>query len=128
MSDENTNKSNVPRRGRGRGRGKGKGRGRGRGKVSKAKIVKPTKRRQYSVASDVSENDAAVTNLRRSRRVRRQEPVASTVDSTDLGESEDSELEELLKEAVDLNKSSNVEINEADLHRNIDELLEMDSD
>jgi len=94
--------------------------------VTKTKIVKPKKRRQYSISSDVSENDAAVTNLRRSRRVRHQEPTPA--DSTDLGESEDSELEELLKEAVNLNKSGNVDINEADLHRNIDELLEMDSD
>ena len=92
------------------------------------KIVKPKKRRNYSISSEVSDHDAAVTNLRRSRRIRRQEPVSTqAVDSTDLGESEDSELEELLKEAVNLNNTG-AEINEADLHRNIDELLEMDSD
>merc|ERR1712083_627656 len=118
-NDENSS-NNVPKRGRSRGGGRGRGRGRGKRKT---------------VLSDESDIDeAAVKNLRRSRRIRRQEPEQSVsvtgIDSTDLGESDDSELEALLNEANEsaLTEKEKESINEASLDDYIDGLLEDDSD
>ena len=131
-NDENRNTTNNNNKGRGRGRGRGRtrGRGRGRGKIHRAQRI--------SITSDITDNDSAVNNLRRAGRRRGREisninnPIN---DSTDLGESEDSELEALLNEVKDLDQSAIIKqqmtkestLDDTQLHERIDQLLQDDS-